>query len=564
MKHPQPLLHAGPADYAIIIAYALFVIGIGVVIGRRTKTSTDFFLSGRSIPAWVTGLAFLSANLGALEVLGMAANGYEYGIMTAHFYWIGAVPAMVFLGVAMMPFYYGSKIRSVPEYLVKRYNEPTRFINALTFAVSTLVLSGVSMYGMGLIFSDLLGWNIWASIWIAAGIVLVYTYLGGLTSSIYNEVLQFFLIVMGIVPVVVIGLYDMHGWSGLKQTLLHMEATRQIHPPGFTHVWANTGSSNNPMAITWPGIVLGLGFVLSFGYWCTDFLVVQRALAAKDLSSAQRTPLIAAFPKLLFPFIVIMPGLIALAVIPGLTGDANALPTHSYNNALPLLMAKYYPTGLLGLGLTALLASFMSGMAGNISAFNTVFTYDLYSVFVNKNASDQHYLNVGRLATIAGVLAGVAFADVVQHQRSIMDFTQTVFGFVNAPLLAPFLLGMFWRRTSAWGGFYGLLSGILAAAIHNYFTNHVPAGSFGQLFAFSSAMAGNFWRALTAFATAVIVTVLVSLVTKAPGQEQLSGLVYGHEAAENISRQELPILHRPLVLGAIILILMIILNVIFW
>jgi SSS family solute:Na+ symporter len=542
---PHHLLTARPADYAVLIAYLVFVIGIGAVIGRKTKTSTDFFLSGRRIPAWVTGLAFISANLGALEVLGMSSSGAEYGMMTAHFYWIGAIPAMVFLGVAMMPFYYGSKVRSVPEYLKRRYNEPTRFINAITFAVSTLILSGVNMYAMGLIFHDLIGWNMNASIWLAAGVVLIYTYLGGLTSSIYNEVLQFFLIVLGIVPIVIIGLVAAGGWSGVVHTV----------PDQFLHTWSGTASNaGNPMHITWPGLVLGLGFVLSFGYWCTDFLVVQRALAAKDLSAAQRTPLIAAFPKMIFPFIVILPGVLAIPLIPQLGHSAD--PTYSYNNALPLMMARYYPAGMLGLGLTALLASFMSGMAGNVTAFNTVFTYDLYAVYVGKNRTDQHYLHVGRAMTVIGVLISVATAYLARSAPSVMDFTQTVFGFVNAPLLATFLFGMFWKRTSAWGGFFGLLTGIIAAATHWFMTIH-------GILNFSTDQAGNFWRACVAFGVAAVVTLVVSLVTAPPKQEQLDGLVYGQNVAST-SHANIPVWQRPAVLGAIIIVLTVIINIIFW
>jgi SSS family solute:Na+ symporter len=544
----HPLLSAKPADYAVLITYFLFVIGIGVVIGRKTKTSEEFFLSGRSIPAWVTGLAFISANLGALEVLGMASQGAEYGMMTAHFYWIGAIPAMVFLGVAMMPFYYGSKVRSVPEYLKRRYNEPTRFLNAITFAISTLVLSGVNMYAMGLVFHDLIGWNINTSIWLAAGVVLIYTTLGGLTSSIYNEVLQFFLIVLGIVPIVIIGMIAVHGWHGLAHA---------VPNPGFMHTWAGTGSdSTNNMHITWPGIVLGLGFVLSFGYWCTDFLVIQRALAAKDLSAAQRTPLIAAFPKIFFPFIVILPGLLAISLFPQLGHDIAHHPENSYNNALPLLMAKYYPPGLLGLGLTALLASFMSGMAGNVTAFNTVFTYDLYSVYISKDRSDQHYLRVGRLATIFGVLASVATAYLAASAPSVMDFTQTVFGFVNAPLLGTFLFGMFWKRTSAWGGFWGLVVGISAAIIHYVMTVN------GTIH-FSTDQAGNFWRAFIAFAAGAIATFVVSLVTQPPSQEQLTGLVYG-QAAETTLHQDIPVWQRPAVLAVVILVITAIVNICVW
>ncbi len=554
-RHIAPsLLSAGPPDYAIIVIYFSFVIGLGVIIGRRTKTSAQFFSAGRSIPAWVTGLAFISANLGALEVLGMASQGAEYGMMTAHFYWVGAIPAMVFLGVAMMPFYYGSKVRSVPEYLRRRYNEPTRFVNALTFAVSTLVLSGVNMFAMGLVFHDLIGWNINTSIWLSAGVVLVYTALGGLTSSIYNEVLQFFLIVLGIVPIVIIGFAATHGWHGLQ----YLPNGQPALPPNFTHTWAGTGSPDtNTMHITWEGIVLGLGFVLSFGYWCTDFLVIQRALAAKDLSAAQRTPLIAAIPKIFFPFIVILPGLFAVRLLGHHLGpDSPTNHTYTYNNALPLLMAQYYPHGLLGLGLTALLASFMSGMAGNVTAFNTVFTYDLYSVYIAKDKPDQHYLNVGRIVTVVGVLVSVATAYLAASAPSVMDFTQTVFGFVNAPLLATFLLGMFWKRTSSWGGFVGLLVGILTAVVHYYMT------SKGMIH-FSTDQAGNFWRAAIAFAAGLVATAAVSLVTPAPGEEQLKGLVYG-QAAEKIDQAATPIFERPVVIGGIILVVTIIVNLIFW
>lgn len=536
----RPLLSAGPADYAVIIAYVLFVIGIGAVIGRNTKTSTDFFLSGRRIPAWVTGLAFISANLGAVEVLGMASSGAKYGLMTAHYYWVGAIPAMVFLAVFMMPFYYGSKVRSVPEYLKRRYNEPTRFINAITFAVSTLILSGVNMYAMGLVCHDLLGWNMVTSIWVSALVVVAYTYVGGLTSSIYNEVLQFFLIVLGITPLVVLGLIDAGGWSGLHQ---HLAAS-------YFHTWQGTGhASTNMMQITWPGIVLGLGFVLSFGYWCTDFLVVQRALSAKDLPAAQDTPLIAAVPKLIFPFIVILPGLLAVPLLPGLGQGTD--PAHSYNNALPLLMAKYYPTGMLGLGITALLASFMSGMAGNVTAFNTVFTYDLYSVFIAKNRDDRHYLMVGRIMTVVGVVVSVLTAFLAAKAPTIMDYMQAVFGFVNAPLLVAFLFGMFWKRTTAWGGFYGLVAGILAAVTHFVATHN------------SVSTTDNFVRAGIAFGVGSLVTVVVSLLTAPKTHEELEGLVYG-QAAETLAHRGLPWFKRPAVLGAIIIAATVVLNILFW
>ena len=512
------------------------------------KSSEDFFLSGRSIPAWVTGLAFLSANLGALEVLGMASQGAEYGLMTAHFYWIGAIPAMLFLGVFMMPFYYGSKARSVPEYLQKRYNEPTRAVNAITFAISTLVLSGVSMYGMGLVFHDLLGWNINATIWLAAGVVLIYTFLGGLTSSIYNEVLQFFLIVLGLAPLVIVGVLAQHGWGGVTSHL----------PSNFLHTWKGTDhEATNSMHITWPGIVLGLGFVLSFGYWCTDFLVVQRALAAKDINAAQRTPLIAAIPKIFFPFLVIIPGLLVLPLYPHLGQNVGAHPENSYNNALPLLMSYYYPAGMLGLGLTALLASFMSGMAGNTTAFNTVFTYDLYQAYMVKNREDQHYLHVGRIVTVAGVLISVATAYLAARSPSIMDFTQTVFGFVNAPLLATFLFGMFWKKTTPWGGFFGLIIGILTATVHWIMTNN------GIVFHYDTPQAGNFWRATIAFVAGALGTWLISLATTPKPVEELRGLVYS-ETPRPESDKHLVWYERPVILAVVVLIVVVVVNLLFW
>ncbi len=546
MEHSTTkLLTASPVDYLIIASYFIFVLGIGFWVSRKMKSSEDFFLSGRSIPAWVTGLAFLSANLGALEVLGMASQGAEYGWMTAHFYWIGAIPAMVFLGIFMMPFYYGSKARSVPEYLQKRYNEPTRAVNALTFAVSTLVLSGVSMYGMGLVFHDLLGWDINLTIWMAAGVVLVYTALGGLTSSIYNEVLQFFLIVLGLAPLVIVGVLAAGGWSGAASHV----------PPNFMHTWQGTDhEATNSMHITWPGIVLGLGFVLSFGYWTTDFLVIQRALAAKDLNSAQRTPLIAAIPKIFFPFLVIFPGLLVLPLYPQIGHSAD--PSLSYNNALPLLMQHYYPAGMLGLGLTALLASFMSGMAGNTTAFNTVFTYDLYQAYMVKDRDDRHYLNVGRIATVFGVLASVGTAYIAASAPSIMDFTQTVFGFVNAPLLGTFLFGMFWKRTTPWGGFWGLIIGTLGAVTHYVLTVH-------GVFHYSTPQAGNFWRAFIAFCIGALATYLISLVTKPKPLEELKGLVYS-ETPRPDSDAHLPWFQRPAVFGIIVLVVAVIVNALLW
>ncbi|HEY2824664.1 MAG TPA: hypothetical protein VGI83_03875, partial [Gemmatimonadales bacterium] len=442
-------------DYAIMLAYFACVLGVGVAVKRQVKTSEDFFLSGRSIPAWITGLAFLSANLGAQEVIGMGASGAKYGIATSHFYWVGAVPAMVFVGLFMMPFYYGSRARSVPEYLKLRFDEKTRALNAVSFAVMTVFSSGISLYAMGKLLNLLLGWSFDTSILIAAGIVLAYISLGGLTSAIYNEVLQFFLIVMGFLPLVYLGLRDVGGWAGLKAKLAPVSTAAGYAPDAWVRSWAHMGSTAaNPVGVEWFGLVMGLGFVLSFGYWCTDFLVVQRAMAAKSMSAARRTPLIAAIPKMCFPFLVILPGMLALVVAsgngtstatapsisstssisssaPGLIPpklDATGQPLRNsagnvildYDLATPMMLVHYFPAGLLGLGLTALLASFMSGMAGNVTAFNTVWTYDLYQTYVRPNMPDAHYLTMGRWATVAGVGISVAAAYAASSFNNIM------------------------------------------------------------------------------------------------------------------------------------------------
>ena len=467
-------MHVSPIDLLLIALYVAFVLGIGFAVRRRISGSGDFLLAGRAIPAWVAGLAFLSANLGAQEMIGMAASGAKYGIMTSHFYWVGAVPAMLFVGVFMMPFYYGSRARSVPEYLKLRFDEKTRAFNALTFAVMTVFSSGISMYAMGALLSLLLGWNIHASIVISAIVVLVYISLGGLTSAIYNEVLQFFMIVFGFAPLVYLGLREVGGWEGLRARI----------PETFAHSWTNLGSpSANPMGVEWFGLVMGLGFVLSFGYWCTDFLVVQRAMAADSMNAARRTPVIAALPKMIFPFLVIVPGIIALGLtLHPVNGTAPVLPLtaaggYDYNMALPMMMARYYPEGMLGLGLTALMASFMSGMAGNVTAFNTVWTYDLYQSYLVPGRSDAHYLSVGRATTIVGTLLSVAAAYLAMRFNNIMDMLQLIFSFVNAPLFATFLLGMFWRRTTGHGAFWGLVAGTLAASLHYEVTAVVGGGS---------------------------------------------------------------------------------------
>lgn len=532
----------GFVDYLIIGIYFAFVLGIGIALKRQMKSSEDFFLSGRSIPSWITGLAFISANLGAIEVMGMAANGAQYGIMTAHFYWIGAIPAMLFLAVFMMPFYYGSRIRSVPEYLKLRFNEPTRAFNAVSFAVMTVLMSGINMYAMALVFNLLLKWDMTASILVSASVVLAYTMLGGLTSSIYNEVLQFFLIVIGFIPLTVLGLMRVGGWDGLIAKL----------PPGFGNLWMHTATSNNPMQVDWIGILSGLGFVLSFGYWCTDFLVIQRAMAAEDLPAAQRTPLIAAFPKVFFPAITVVPGMLALALIPTLGHNQTDM---SYNQALPLMLAEFYPPGMLGIGLTAMLASFMSGMAGNITAFNTVWTYDIYQTYLGKDKSDKHYLWMGRAATAGGIIISIFTAYLVMGYASIMDYMQTIFSFFNAPLFATFLLGMFWKRCSPWGAFFGLVAGTVSAGILFWMYKN------GMLH-YGSEMAGNFWRSTIAWCICFVVTIVVSMFTKPKPIEELQGLVWGTETP--VEKALLPWFKRPAILAAVVLVFALGCNILFW
>jgi solute:Na+ symporter, SSS family len=590
-------------DWIIMAVYFVFVVGIGAALKRYMKTSSDFFLAGRSIPAWVAGLAFISANLGAQEVIGMGASGAKYGLATSHFYWIGAIPAMVFVGVFMMPFYYGSRARSVPEYLRLRFDEKTRGLNAISFATMTIFSSGISMYAMAKLIQTLhildgpfrhfgipQSWIFHTGIIVSGIVVLVYIYMGGLSSAIYNEVVQFFLIVAGFVPLVWLGLKNVGGWSGLKATL----------GPSYMHSWAGMSNPHtNRLGVEWFGLTMGLGFVLSFGYWCTDFLVVQRAMAADSMSAARRTPLIAAVPKMLFPFLVILPGLIAIAlptqaVAPISTGDGTAMvapagqglipakvnattgqpvldksghPQLDYDLAVPNLLLHYFPTGLLGLGLTALLASFMSGMAGNVTAFNTVWTHDIYEPYIRPGQSDAHYLMMGRVSTVFGIVLSVAGAYLATRFNNIMDLLQLVFAFVNAPLFATFLLGMFWKRTTGHAAFTGLLSGTLAAAVHHGLTipeeaiPGIKGGWIAVVHTYPSEMAQNFWTAIFAWTTCFLVTVLVSLVTTAPEESKLVGLVYS--LTERPSEGHLPWYKRPIYLGALILGATALLNFIF-
>jgi SSS family solute:Na+ symporter len=537
--------NVGWVDYLIIGIYFCVTLGIGFVLRKRMRSSEDFFLSGRSLPSWVTGLAFVGANLGALEILGMGANAAQYGMMQAHFYWIGAIPAMIFVAIFMMPFYYGSKTHSVPGFLKLRYNEATRGFNAISFGVLTVLTSGINMYAAALVFNVLLGWSLNACIWLAAVFIMVYILLGGLSSSIYNETLQFFLIVLGLLPLTIIGLIDVHGWSGLQE---------RVNNPAFFHLWAGTATNNNPFGVNFIGIILGLGFVLSFGYWCTDFLVVQRALAAEDQAAAERTPLIATFPKLFFPFIAIVPGLIILSVLPGL-GHGGGFQ-NSYNMAIPFAMVHYFPGGLLGLGLTALLASFMSGMAGNVTAFNTVWTYDIYRSYFKRNAPDHHYLQMGRIITVVGILLSVGTAYLASGFNSIMDYVQALFSIFNAPLLATFLLGMFWRRTTPWGGFWGLLVGTICSIVLWFMEQ------FLHLFSLGSSEGSSMWRAFIAWSVCFVVTIVVSLYTRRKPDVELKGLVYSLTPKAEVVE---PVWYkRPIVLVIGAAIIFAVLNIIFW
>jgi solute:Na+ symporter, SSS family len=517
-------LDVNALDYAILAIYFAVVVGIGFLARRAIATSEDFFLSGRALPAWVTGLAFISANLGALEILGMAANGAQYGISTVHFYWIGAVPAMVFLGLVMMPFYYGSRVHSVPEYLRRRYNNHTHVFNGLTFAVASVLIAGVNLYALALVVQSLLGWPIPVAIVVSAGFVLVYITLGGLSGAIYNEVLQFFVILAGLIPIVIVGLARVGGWGGLQDKV---ESGTALGGAAFSQ-WGGTavGNPTNPLG-DWIGIVLGLGFVLSFGYWTTNFAEVQRALAAKDLSAAQRTPLIGAFPKIFIPALTIIPGLLALVLVPGIgQGGDNA----TYNDAIPRLMGQLLPNGVLGVALTGLLAAFMAGMAANVSAFNTVFTYDLWRPYVVKDRPDGYYLGVGRIITVLGVLVGIATAFIASQYENIMNYIQLLFSLFNAPLFATFIIGMLWRRATAWGGFWGLIAGTAGAMIaHLGFVGLTIAGTtfWDPWVTVESTQSQNFYGAIVAFVADAVVTVAVSLVTAPKPEPALAGLVTG-------------------------------------
>jgi SSS family solute:Na+ symporter len=550
------------------------VLGIGFYLKSFTKTGEDFFLAGREMTAWIAGLSFLAANLGSLELMGWAASAYQYGILATHWYWIGAIPAMLFLGIVMIPFYYISKTHSVPGYLKLRFGEPARALSAVSFGLMTVFMSGINMFSMALVMKVVLGWDIHVSIWISSITVMLYVGLGGLLSAIFNEVLQFVLIWLGAMLISIIGLIEAGGWDGM---------VAKIHanfPHGdYTHAWRTLGSFNdNPMGINWVGIVFGLGAVISMGYWTTDFLVVQRVIAAKDLRAAKLAPIIGAAFKMMVPFIVILPGLLGLALLRdphtgsllrlvpadlawSAAGQAQGL--HGYDEVLPLMLARYCGPGLLGLGITALIAGFMSGMAGNVSAFTTVWTYDIYGALINKNASDDSKVRMGRWCTVIGVVISIGTAYLVMNAQSIMDYVQALFSFFIAPLFATVLLGMLWKRATPAGGFWGLLAGTGSSICMYIWVKLDPTAiRYIALSPFAKDMAENMFRALWSCIICVIVTVIISLLTKPMPEKELAGLVYG--CTEIPSEGHLKIYERPIFWAGVVSGVFVILQIIFW
>jgi SSS family solute:Na+ symporter len=564
---PSTLVHLSPVDLVIIVFYFALVLSIGFYLKGQANTSEDFFLAGREMTAWIAGLSFLSANLGSLELMGWAGSAYQYGILATHWYWIGAIPAMLFLALVMMPFYYISKTHSVPGYLKLRFGEPSRALSAVSFAFMTVLMSGINMYSMALVMKVVLGWNIHTSIWISSITVAVYVALGGLRGAIFNEVLQFILIWAGALLIPIMGLIEAGGWTNLKAQITANVGSE------YVHMWSTLGSAqNNPMGIQWAGIVFGLAAVISCGYWTTDFLVVQRVLAAKDIRAAKLAPVIGAGFKMFVPFIVILPGLLALAVLKDasghlihLTGEAQAVATggHSYNEVLPLMLARYCGPGLLGLGITALVAGFMSGMAGNVSAFSTVWTYDIYEALFKRGATDRQKVSMGRWSTIVGVIVSIGTAYFVMQFASIMDYVQALFSFFIAPLFGTVILGMLWKRATNAGGFWGLLAGTGSSIAMYAWAKMDPAAlKYVALSANASDMAANMYRALWSWIVCVIVTVVVSLMTKPKNEAELTGLVYG--CTEIPSEGDLPLYQRPVFWAGVVAVVFVGLNLYFW
>jgi solute:Na+ symporter, SSS family len=555
-------LNLGWLDYLLVAIYFVFVLGIGFIARSQISSSLDFFLSGRRLPAWVTGLAFISANLGAVEIMGMAANGAEVGLSTMHYYWIGAVPAMLFLGVVMMPFYYGSKVRSVPEFMRRRFGTGAHLVNAISFATAQVLIAGVNLFLLATVINALVGWPRWVSLIIAAIVVLSYITLGGLSAAIYNEVLQFFVILAALVPLTVFGLIRIGGWDGLKDKMIDTVSDGKVSAtvPEQITTWPGNALSGFESPV-WSviGIVFGLGFVLSFGYWTTNFVEVQRAMASNSISSARRSPIIAAFPKMFIPFVVIVPGMIAAAAI----GDMINLKTGgdsdiTYNDAMLLMIRDILPNGLLGVAVAGLLASFMAGMAANISAFNTVFSYDIWQQYIVKEKQDAYYTLVGRLATVVATILAIFTALIAAGYSNLMDYLQTLFGFFNAPLFATFILGMFWKRMTATAGWTGLVAGTLSA-IGIFILGETGVIDLpGQGVPFVAASA--------AFVVDIIVSVLVTMVTAPKPAAELVGLVYSETPKDVFHDPESAgkaWYYKPVPLATVALILTIILNIVF-
>jgi len=558
----KSLAHLNSIDILVIAVYFAMVIFIGFYLKGSSNTSEEFFMAGREMTAWIAGLSFVSANLGSLELMGWAGSAYQYGILATHWYWVGAIPAMLFLGIVMMPFYYISKTHSVPGYLSLRYGEGARGLSAVCFAFMTVLMSGINMYSMAIVMKVVLGWNLNFSIWVSSITVALYVALGGLRSAIFNEVLQFLLIWLGALLVPILGLVEVGGWSNLRGQIL-----QRLGSSEYVHMWSTLGHfHDNPMGIHWTGIVFGLGLVISFGYWTTDFLVVQRVLSAHNLRAARMSPIIGAAFKMCVPFIVILPGLLALSVLPfHLVGETQAVATgqHSYNEVLPLMLVRYCSPGLLGLGVTALIAGFMSGMAGNVSAFSTVWTYDIYGAFINKRASDQHYVKMGRWCTFIGVLISVGTAYLVQHAASIMDYVQALFSFFIAPLFGTVIIGMLWKRATKAAGFWGLLAGTVTAIGLWAWVHHDPSAlRYVALSADAKAMAEDMYRALWSWLVCVIVTVIVSYMTQPKPEAELEGLVYG--ASKIPEEHDDHWYQKPIVWASVIFVIFITLNIIFW
>ncbi len=565
----ETLIQANGADYIILAIYFGFVLGIGFIARRQVSSSIDFFLSGRSLPAWVTGLAFISANLGAVEIMGMSATGAQYGIPTVHYFWVGAIPAMLFLGVVMMPFYYGSKVRSVPEFMLRRFGKEAHLVNAISFAVAQLLIAGINLFLLGSIVHALLGLPLWVTLIVAAAIVLSYITLGGLSAAIYNEVLQFFVIVASLLPLVLIGLHRIGGWNGLTTKIEAFAAANPDVTPAEQQLnsWPGQALSGFESPIfSVIGIVFGLGFVLSFGYWTTNFVEVQRAMASDSISSARKTPIIGSFPKMFVPFITIVPGMVAAVLVTeigqlkagGSPAGGSSGEGVTYNDSLLLLMRDVLPNGLLGLAITGLLAAFMAGMAANISAFNTVFSYDLYGEYIVKGKSDQHYLLVGRLATVAATIIAIFTASIAGSFSNIMEYLQTLFGFFNAPLFATFILGMFWKRMTPTAGWVGLVFGTLSAIFVWLLNQNGVFDLPGQGAAFLAAS--------TAFVVDIVLSVIVSLVTVPKPDHELVGLVYSETPKElrtDPNEASYPWYRRTLPLASVALVMVIILNAAF-